>query len=204
MSSIPRVRRSADERRAEIALAAREIALAEGLVSVTLRAVASRVGVASGLVAHYVPSMDDLVAATFSEIVGGELDEVEALVGGTPGSVAKVSTLLATVLDGSRADVTRVWVQSWGLGDRSEVLAAAVREHMDRWQSFIAAVLEEGVASTAFVVSDPQAVAWLMLGMIDGLSAHDLVRWGEPAGRRALVERALEPLLGVDAGALAG
>jgi hypothetical protein len=41
-----------------------------------------------------------------------------------------------------------------------------------------------------------------MLGMIDGLSAHDLVRWGEPADRRALVERAIEPLLGLGAGEL--
>lgn len=202
MSSTPRVRRSAEERRVEIALAARELALDEGLAGVTLRAVAGRVGVASGLVAHYVPSMDDLVAATFSEIVGGELDEVEALVAGVSGAVAKVSALLATVLDGTRTDVTRVWVQSWGLGERNEVLAAAVREHMDRWQGFIAAVLEEGVASAALVVSDPQAVAWLMLGMIDGLSAHDLVRWGEPADRRALVERAIEPLLGLGAGEL--
>ncbi|MDE0546407.1 TetR/AcrR family transcriptional regulator [Microbacterium sp. C7(2022)] len=203
MTSTPRTRLSADQRRAQIAAAARELALAEGLAAVTLRAVASRVGVASGLVAHYVPSMDDLVADTFSDIVSAELAELATLLDAIDDSVERVRALLSTLLDGSRTDVTLVWVQSWAMGERNEVLAAAVRAHMDAWQGFIAGVLERGVDERMLRVEDPQAVAWLLLGMIDGLSAHGLVRWGEPAGRRALMARAIEPLLGLDAGSLA-
>jgi AcrR family transcriptional regulator len=63
MPSTP-TRRSAAERVAQIADAARAIAIESGLSAVTLRAVASEVGVAPALVAHYAPSMDDLVADT--------------------------------------------------------------------------------------------------------------------------------------------
>ncbi|WP_396667247.1 TetR/AcrR family transcriptional regulator [Microbacterium sp. R86528] len=198
----PRTRRSADQRRAEITDAARELALAEGLSAVTLRAVAARVGVASGLVAHYAPSMDELVASTFGDIVGGELAELAMLLSGIADPAAQVATLLATVLDGSRTDVTLVWVQSWGMGERNEALAAEVRRRMDEWQQFIAALLHTGAASGDFRVEDTQGVAWLLLGMIDGLSAHTLVRWGEPEGRRELLERAVEPLLGLESGRL--
>ena len=52
------------------------LALEEGLAGVTMRAVASRIGVAPALVAHYEPNMDELVTSTFRAIVGGELDEL--------------------------------------------------------------------------------------------------------------------------------
>ena len=55
-------RKSPAERSAEIAEAARLLALEQGLTAVTLRAIAARAGVAPALVAHYQPSMDALVA----------------------------------------------------------------------------------------------------------------------------------------------
>ena len=61
-------RKSPAERSAEIADAARQVALEHGLAAVTLRSIAARVGVAPALVAHYQPNMDALVASTFGTI----------------------------------------------------------------------------------------------------------------------------------------
>ena len=63
-------RKSPAESSAEIADAARLVALEHGLAAVTLRSVAARVGVAPALVAHYQPNMDVLVAQTFGTIDG--------------------------------------------------------------------------------------------------------------------------------------
>src|SRR6478735_1332127 len=60
-----RIRKHPDERRAEILAAAADIALAEGMECITLRAVAERIGVRPGLITHYYPSAEDLVIAAF-------------------------------------------------------------------------------------------------------------------------------------------
>ena len=208
-----RVRRSPEERRAAVSSAARAIALDEGLVGVTQRNVAAVAGMTPALVAHYAPGMDELVAETFGGIVGDELRELGGLLEAAgPDARGRLRRLLANVLDGSRDDVTLVWVHAWAIGPRNEALAARVRAEMDAWRAFLAALLERGVAEGAWVVRDVDEVAWLLLGMIDGLNAQALVRWhgggeadaGGGAWRVALTMRAAEGLLGLEAGALEG
>ncbi len=197
MSSTPvRTRRPAAQRRAEIADAARTLALRDGLGAVTLRAVATQAGVTPALVAHYAGGMVDLVASTFRDIVAGELAEVVAACDGTD-AVDRLARLLAATLEPGRDDVTLVWVQAWALGRASEPLAAQVRTQMDAWQQAIRAVIEQGATAGDFRAADASAVAWQVLGMIDGLNAQALVRWGEPADRLALMARAVEAMLGM-------
>lgn len=201
MSRAPR--KPPAERRAEIAEAARELALADGLAAVTLRGVAARAGVTPALVAHYHPAMDELVAATFAAAVSPEVAEVRALVEAQRGPVARVAALLRTLLDGSRDDVTTVWVEAFALGRRNDRLAETVRGQMDAWQTLIQEVVAEGAGSGAFTVADPAAVAWQLLGAIDGLNAQGLVRWGAAGDRYPLLAHAAEGMLGLPRGALA-
>ncbi|MDF0512320.1 TetR family transcriptional regulator C-terminal domain-containing protein [Agromyces sp. H3Y2-19a] len=195
-------RKSPDERTRDIARAAHRLALEEGLAAVTLRAVAARAGVAPALVAHYVPSMESLIASTFSTVVGAEIAEVEGLVATLDGPRAQLSGIIRTVLDGTRDDVTVVWVEAWALGRRNESLARAVREQMDAWQSVLQGVIEAGVRSGDFETTDASGVAWQLLGMVDGLNAQALVRWGDSAHRGELTAHAVEGMLGLARGAL--
>lgn len=199
----PRTRKTPDGRRAEIAVAARELALEQGLDAVTQRAVATRAEMAPALVAHYVASMDQLVAETFSAIVADELVEVGTLLASEPDPVRRLALLLGTLLDGSRHEVTPVWVHAWALGRRNELLAAAVRREMDDWQAMIREVLAEGAQSGRFRCDDPGETAWHILAMIDGLDAHTLVRWNAPAVQISLAQRAVEGMLALQPGALA-
>ncbi|MFT4215295.1 MAG: TetR family transcriptional regulator C-terminal domain-containing protein, partial [Microbacterium sp.] len=199
---MPRVRKSPDERRADVVAAARALARREGLDALTLRAIAAEAGVAPGLVAHYAPSMDELVAATFGDIVAGELTEVVALLGRVDGAAERIVVLLETMLDGSRADITLVWVQAWAIGIRNDALADRVRAEMDRWQSAIAAEIRRGMDAGVFADGDAAAIAWHVVAMIDGLSAHSLVGWRGAGDRPSLAARAVAGLLGVDPAAL--
>jgi AcrR family transcriptional regulator len=165
------------ERRAEIVEAARALALSDGLAAVTLRAVAGRAEVTSALIAHYEPSMDALVARTFAAIVSAEIGEIAELTAGVPPQ-QQLRLVLDTLLDGSRTDVTVVWVEAWSLARRNELLAVSVREQMDAWQAVVQEILTSGVAAGEFTVADPAATAWVLLGLIDGFTAQSLVRWG--------------------------
>ncbi|RXZ48213.1 TetR/AcrR family transcriptional regulator [Agromyces binzhouensis] len=196
-------RKSPAERSAEIVEAARLVALEQGLTAVTLRAIAARAGVAPALVAHYQPSMDALVADTFAHIVAEELDELSGLLAALPGPTERLGTLLDTLLDGTRDDVTIVWVEAWALGRRNDALAASVRTQMDDWQALLRRIIEEGVDRAGFRAPDVDAAAWQILGMVDGLNAQALVRWGDASERGSLIHGAVEGMLGLQHGALA-
>ena len=86
---------------------------------------------ASGLIAHYQPSMDDLVARVYGDLVAAEIREVEELIAEHERPAARMAALIATLLDGTREDLTVVWVEAWALGRRNPALAVAVREQMD-------------------------------------------------------------------------
>ncbi|MGR0221443.1 TetR/AcrR family transcriptional regulator [Agromyces sp. ZXT2-6] len=195
-------RKSPAERSVEISDAARRLALDDGLAALTLRSIAARTGVTPALVAHYHPNMDALVADTFDVIVAAEIEEVAHLLAALPGPRERLGALLDTLLDGSRDDVTVVWVEAWAIGRRNDALAASVRRQMDAWQGVVQGVIEQGVAEAGFETDDAAATAWQLLGMVDGLNAQALVRWGDASDRGSLIHRAVEGMLGLERGAL--
>ncbi|WP_028267433.1 TetR/AcrR family transcriptional regulator [Arthrobacter sp. MA-N2] len=195
-------RKTPSERAAEITEAAKEIALEQGLSAITLRNVAARVGVASGLVAHYQPNVEALVAGIFTSIVAAETEEVSGLLDRLPTPLERLGALLETLLDDSRLDVTAIWVEAWTLGRRNEALAACVREQMDAWQAVVERVVEAGIAAGEFESYDAPSVAWQILGMVDGLNAQALVRWDGVSGRGTHLARAVEGMVGAVRGSL--
>lgn len=195
-------RKDPGQRAAEIRAAARELALTEGLPAVTLRGVAARAGVTPGLVGHYVTGMDALVAEAFTAITGEELDEIRAQLEAHADPVERLRALIGTMLDDRRRDVTAVWVDAWSMGRRSELLAGAVRAQMDAWQEFAHGEIAAGIGAGRFSAPDPDAAAWQLIGMVDGLNAQALVRYRDSASRGWLLARALEGELGLTPGTL--
>ncbi len=188
---------SPEERDHSILDGAIGLARESGLESLTVRAVAARVGVTPALVAHYRPGMDAFVADVFGLIVAAERDEVIAAFDGADGPAALRAGLLRlieTLLDADRDDVTLIWVQAWALGARNEALAARVRQEMDAWQSALEQIFARAAATDAIAAGRADMAAWLLLAMVDGMNAHSLVKWA-PRDRADLARRALSAVL---------
>ena len=210
-ASRPRVRKTPDQRSDEIHTAAAALARESGLSALTLRSVATRAGVAPGLVAHYAGTMEELVARTFRELVSSELEEVLSEARQVTGGPARLARMIATVLRRDHNDITLVWVDAWSLGRGSTALSLMIDEQMSEWQRGITEIIAEGRAEGAFQLDDEEAVAWHILAMIDGMAAHALTRGTDAAlfasrlaeacetlvgARPGLIQERLEPMLG--------
>lgn len=174
------------------------LARESGLESLSVRAVAARVGVTPALVSHYRPGMETFLAEVFGVIVAAERDEVLADFDPALRVRDNLLRMVETLLDGDRHDVTLVWVQAWALGTRNEALAARVRSEMDLWQSAIEEHLARAVATGELASTRTDTAAWLLLAMIDGMNAHSLVKWA-PHDRVDLARRTLAAALDLPA-----
>src|SRR5690349_24372725 len=164
-----------EQREKSIVDGAVSLASESGLEALTVRAVAARVGVTPALVAHYRPVMETFIAEVFTDIVAAERDEVIGAYDPSLDLRTNLLRLVETLLDDSRDDVAMVWVQSWALGARNDSLAARVRAEMDLWQSALEDLISRAVAEDPRVQVDPGSAAWMLLAMVDGMSAHSLV-----------------------------
>ncbi len=204
MATQKRVRKSPEERRAEVYGAARAIALESGLAAVTQRAVAERVGVAPALVTHYVTRMELLVAEVFRDIAREELELVRAsveAVGDDP--IERVVALLRGLIEDYRRDVALIWVDGWSLSRRNDDLAAVLVEEARAWEGFAAEVFQAGDAAGAFHAPDPLALARFVVGATDGLSAQSAVWTGVERETVGYVLEAVAALLRIPAEELA-
>ncbi|WP_087887209.1 TetR/AcrR family transcriptional regulator [Streptomyces alboflavus] len=199
-----RIRKSPAARRAEIVAAAAGVALAEGLECITLRRVAEELDVRPGLISHYFPAVDDLVAEAYGSAVGSELDELLPAdrAGATP--TRHLARFLTRTTGKAYDDISRLWLNARHLSRYRPALRDRVAVQEDAWRDRLEEVIRVGVEEGEFHTADPLVTAIQILVVLDGLgmlvnspSADD----GPPAVRRLPVTTA-ERELGLPVGAL--
>ena len=164
------------ERRGELLTRAVEISADEGLSAVTLRRVATDLGVTPGLVSHYFSSAEHLITAAFTTSANADLGEARARVNAAGSPTAAIDALIDYALDDSSEDASALWLEAWSLGRRNNALAAAANALTLEWLGCIADIVRSGVSSGEFHVADADVAARRLLTMIDGLGAQMVVR----------------------------
>jgi AcrR family transcriptional regulator len=164
------------ERHGELLAKAVEISQAEGLSAVTLRRVATDLGVTPGLVSHYFSSAEQLIAAAFRTAAVADLDEVRARVDAAPTPTVKIDALMDYVLDDVSAEASALWLDAWSLGRRNPTLAAEAAALTEDWLACIGDVVRAGDEAGEFTVVDVGVAARRLLIMIDGLGAQKVIR----------------------------
>lgn len=170
-----RKRLKPDERRAAILDAACRVLIEDGIGALTLRHLAQRLGVAPGLVNHYFPEIEALAAEAFSAIVESELETLFAAADAESTPVARMSRLIAALLEPDRRGTSLLWLDAWQASRNRCQLRAAVIAAMDLWQDRLSALIAQGAAERAFTSADPAAAATRVLALIDGLSIQAVI-----------------------------
>ncbi|WP_133251020.1 TetR/AcrR family transcriptional regulator [Mycobacterium montefiorense] len=164
------------ERHSELLARAVAISRDEGLFMVTLRKVASDLGVTPGLVSHYFSSAEQLVAAAFRATAVADLDEARLRVAAASGAADKIDVLIDYVLDDCSMGANALWLEAWSLGRRNPALAAEADALTVEWLELIAEIVRVGRGTGEFRVARPKMAAWRLLTMIDGLAAQKVTR----------------------------
>ena len=192
-------RKSSDERRDDIVRATLGLVARKGFAGVTLRAVATEVGVVHGLIRHYFASRDELVAAAFDFAVSSELESDSALLDGLDPLSALAGWLAATP-----ENHYRVWIDAWSEAARTPPLAAALDRHHRDCERILTAVIERVVDAGLGASADPAADSRLLTAVADGVAVqHHAVGVIGVDEANAIVFGAAERQLGLEAGALA-
>lgn len=188
------------ERHGELLARAVEISQAEGLSAVTLRRVATDLGVTPGLVSHYFSSAEQLIAAAFRTAAVADLAEARALVDAAPTATAKIDALMDYVLDDVSEEASALWLDAWSLGRRNPTLAAEATALTEDWLACIGDVLRVGRQAGEFDVPDVAVAARRLLILIDGLGAQKVIRDAATDEIKHIARAYVSSELGVAAG----
>lgn len=172
-------RLTAPDRREDILRAAVAQIAERGVAAVRVADVAAALGVSTALVFYHFRSKDRLVAEAFAYAARRDLDRL-AEVAGSGGSARRrlVRALRLYHPSGSAAPGWRLWIDGWSAALRTPELRRVCRRLDLRWRDTIAGLIAEGVAAGEFACADPEAAAWRITALIDGLSVQTTVHRG--------------------------
>lgn len=148
------------------------MALTEGLECVTLRRIGEELDVRPGLISHYFPSAEDLVAEAFGSAASAELDSLlpaEPPVGSPTRHLAR---FFAHATGPAYEDISRLWINARHLSRYRPVLRDRVGRQEAAWRGRLEGLIRQGVEQGEFRTDDTYVTAIQILVVIDGLGAH--------------------------------
>ncbi|MDN4614147.1 TetR/AcrR family transcriptional regulator [Leifsonia sp. F6_8S_P_1B] len=197
-----RIRKPARERREEILATAAVIALDEGLERITLRAVATRLGVRPGLISHYFPAAEDLVEEAF---VRAATIERERFFPPDGPPLERMRHFVHHIETGVSLPLARLWLNARHLSRFAPALEATLQEQDALDRARLRALVEDGIATGDFARVDPEAASIRILIAVDGGGSYvnSTADLSDPA-QVHFVADVVEWTLGLEAGSLRG
>jgi AcrR family transcriptional regulator len=179
-------RLTVDDRREEILRATVAQIAERGVGAIRVADVAAALEISTALVFYHFRSKDRLVAEAFAYAARRDLDRL-AEVAGSGGTARRrlVRALRLYHPSGSAAPGWRLWIDGWSAALRTPELRRVCKRLDLRWRDTIAGLIAEGVAAGEFDCPDPEAAAWRITALIDGLSVQTTVHRGVLTRRQA-------------------
>jgi AcrR family transcriptional regulator len=163
-------RMTPQERRAAIVDATLRVMVRQGIAATTVRDVAAEMGTSSGLIHHYFASMDDLVAEAFDRMASDDLARTVSAVDAVDDPVERLATFFAFYNKADDDWGMQLWLDAWAEASRRPTLQRTSRRLNEAWQALVADLLRGGARAGAMTCDDPDAVAWRIISLLDGLA----------------------------------
>lgn len=172
-----------------------------GLDRITSRDVANALGVTSGLIHHYFPTVDDLVVAAFAQAAAAQNEQDRQAARDLPPIHALRAVVRRSLgMGGANA---RIWMSAWVAAPRRPELAREVDRQMIAGLDVLADLLRTGHDAGVFRVPDPATSALRILVLVDGVLVQVSMRAETTYGDvHSLVWDTVEREVGLPAGSL--
>jgi len=163
-----------EARREAIVTAALSVILDKGLAATTVRDIADRMGTSSGLIHHYFPSMDEVLAAAFEVAASADLEVTRDAIGegGTP--TEQLRLFFASYARADQDWSFQLWLDAWAEASRRPALQETSRRLNVAWQELLASIIGAGVHGGEFACGSPEDSAWRILSLLDGLALQSV------------------------------
>lgn len=190
-------------RREAILAATMRVMQRHGIGGTTVRDVAAELGVSSGLIHHYVDSMDELLAEAFEVLAGADLTRLRRDLA-TADDVERLAAFFAGYSRGEDDASFQLWLDAWAEAPRRPAVQRVSTELNVAWQRLLVETIASGVAAGTMTCHDPDATAWRVVSLLDGLSLQ-VVAHAQALRREVVLDWAMayaESEVGLPEGAL--
>ncbi|MFZ0325285.1 MAG: TetR family transcriptional regulator C-terminal domain-containing protein [Actinomycetes bacterium] len=159
-----------EERREAIVDATLQVMVRKGIAATTVRDVANEMGTSSGLIHHYFASMDDLLAEAFGRVASDDLARTVSAVRAGSDPVERLAIFFDSYVRADEDWSVQLWLDAWAEAARRPPLQQTSRRLNEAWQVLVADLIRDGVRSGAMTCSEPDALAWRIVSLLDGLA----------------------------------
>ncbi|PHX61425.1 MAG: hypothetical protein CK552_00730 [Actinobacteria bacterium] len=197
-------RMNPDDRREAIIAATLAVMQRQGIAATTVRDVAAELGASSGLIHHYMTSMDELIAEAFERSAGADLLTTSNLVEQGRDPIEQMRFFFDSYTRSDGDSGMQLWLDAWAEAARRPELRQISQRLNKAWQQLICSIIEGGVRAGLMTCLDPVAAAWRILSLLDGLHLQEVAHSDSVTGAQVTKwsRRGAEIELGLPLGTL--
>jgi AcrR family transcriptional regulator len=171
-------RPSVEERRNEILEVTCQVVIERGFGATRIADVADRLGVSTGLIHYHFESKDQLLADAFRWAAEADLARLNAEVDRAETAVEGIERMIRLYSHVEAEPGWMLWIDGWGEALRNPTLQRISQQLDLQWQQVLADIVRRGVADGEFTCADPDAMAWRLTALLDGLGLQMTVHEG--------------------------
>ncbi|UTP38209.1 TetR family transcriptional regulator [Phenylobacterium sp. LH3H17] len=187
-----------NQRREIFAAAALRVIMRDGIVGLTVRAVAKEAGFTTGALTHYFHSKDQLLieASEHSATLVRDRMERAEKTHPTLDAIRKVVALALPLTPETRG-YWRIWVGYWERSSYDDDVARVMRLRYDEWRSRLERLLSRAQLEGDLAPEvDPRQAAEALIALVDGIGVQVLLGVGRisPKRQRAMFDLWLDAI----------
>ena len=193
-------RATVEQRRIEILETTCQVVVERGFAATRVSDVASRLGVSTGLIHYHFDSKEMLLAEALRYAAEQDITRLEQELEQAHTALTKLDTMFTFDMPEVGEPSWMLWIDGWGEALRNPTMRR-ISQHLDvAWKDRLVSIIEMGVDDGEFTCPDPQAAAWRLAALLDGLGVQFTVHEGVLSRNQLLgyVRAAAALELGID------